>query len=215
MKTSDLAKLRRQMKRALEPKRYEHTLSVTYTAANLAAVHGVDVEKALVAGMLHDCAKCISHKEQLAICVKNNMQLSELEAEENSPLIHAKAGSILAKDSYGITDEDILNAICYHTTGRPQMSPLEKIIYIADYMEPGRKHIKRTASEPNTDRLTQIRRMAYHDLDEALYNILGDTLNYLQEKGGKVDSMTHETYKYYKQYQNNGIIQYERNIENE
>ena len=207
MKTADLAKLRRHMEKELEPKRYEHTLSVTYTAANLAAVHDVDVEKALVAGMLHDCAKCLSHKKQLALCVKHRVQLSELEEEENSPLIHAKAGSILAKEVYGIKDEDILHAICYHTTGRPQMSPLEKIIYIADYMEPGRKHIKRTASEPSADRLTQIRRMAYRDLDEALFNILGDTLTYLQEKGGKVDSMTQKTYEYYREHQNHGIVQ--------
>lgn len=207
MKTADLAKLRRHMEKELEPKRYEHTLSVTYTAANLAAVHDVDVEKALVAGMLHDCAKCLSHKKQLALCVKHRVQLSELEEEENSPLIHAKAGSILAKEVYGIKDEDILHAICYHTTGRPQMSPLEKIVYIADYMEPGRKHIKRTASEPSADRLTQIRRMAYRDLDEALFNILGDTLTYLQEKGGKVDSMTQKTYEYYREHQNHGIVQ--------
>lgn len=200
MKTSDLEKLRKHMEKELEPKRYEHTLSVTYTAANLAAVHGVDVHKALVAGMLHDCAKCLSHKKQMALCVKSHVQLSELEAEENSPLIHAKAGSVLAKEEYGITDEDILNAISYHTTGRPQMSPLEKIIYIADYIEPGRKHIKRTASIPSTDRLTQVRRMAYRDLDEALRNILGDSLAYLQEKGGKIDSMTQKTYEYYKKY---------------
>ena len=198
MKTADLGKLRKHMENELEPKRYEHTLSVTYTAANLAAVHGVDVQKALVAGMLHDCAKCLSHKKQMALCAKSHMQLSELETEENSPLIHAKAGSVLAKEEYGVTDEDILNAICYHTTGRPQMSPLEKIIYIADYIEPGRKHIKRTTSKPGADRLTQIRRMAYHDLDEALCNILGDTLVYLQEKDGKIDSMTQKTYEYYK-----------------
>lgn len=198
MKTADLEKLRKHMEKELEPKRYEHTLSVTYTAANLAAVHGVDVQKALVAGMLHDCAKCLSHKKQMALCLKNHVHLSELEAEENSPLIHAKAGSVLAKEEYGITDEDILNAISYHTTGRPQMSPLEKIIYIADYIEPGRKHIKRTASIPSTDRLTQIRRMSYHDLDEALRNILGDSLVYLQEKGGRIDSMTQKTYEYYK-----------------
>ena len=207
MKASDLGKLRKQMEKELEPKRYEHTLGVAYTAANLAAVHGNNVENALVAGMLHECAKCLSHKKQISLCTKNHMQLSELEKAEDSPLLHAKAGRILAEEEYDITDEDILNAICYHTTGRPQMSPLEKIVYIADYMEPGRKHIKRTASEPSADRLTQIRRMAYRDLDEALFNILGDTLTYLQEKGGKVDSMTQKTYEYYREHQNHGIVQ--------
>ena len=207
MKSSNLAKLRKEMKKELEPRRYEHTLSVAYTAANLAAVHGVDVEKALVAGMLHDCAKCLSHKKQLELCTKNHIHLSGLEAAKDSPLIHAKAGSILAKKEYGITDVDILHAICFHTTGRPQMSPLEKIIYIADYIEPERKHAKRTADDTRNDRFTQVRRMAYRDLDEALFNILGDSLAYLHEKGSKVDYMTQKTYEYYRQYQNNGIKQ--------
>lgn len=201
MKTSDLTKLRKEMEKILEPNRYEHTLSVAYTAANLAAVHGADVQKALVAGVLHDCAKCLSHKKQISLCKKYHVQLSEIEADENSPLLHAKAGSVLAKEEYGITDEDILNAICYHTTGRPQMSMLEKIIYIADYIEPGRRHMKRFGEGAPMERLTQIRQMSFRDLDEALYNILGDTLNYLQEKGSKMDTMTQNTYEYYREYQ--------------
>lgn len=201
MKTSDLTKLRKEMEKILEPNRYEHTLSVAYTAANLAAVHGEDVQKALVAGVLHDCAKCLSHKKQIYLCKKYHVQLSEMEADENSPLLHAKAGNVLAKEEYGITDEDILNAICYHTTGRPQMSMLEKIIYIADYIEPGRRHLKRFGEGAPMERLTQIRQMSFRDLDEALYNILGDTLNYLQEKGSKMDTMTQNTYEYYREYQ--------------
>lgn len=200
MKMPDLAKLRKKMEKALEPKRYEHTLSVAYTAANLAMVHGVDIEKALAAGMLHDCAKCLSYRKQLSICKKNHITLSEMEKEDGSPLIHAKAGSILARKEYGIKDEDILNAICYHTTGRPQMSPLEKIIYIADYIEPGRKHAKRTADESDMylQNLTAARKLAYANLDEALCRILCDTLSHLKEKDGQVDSMTQKTYEYYK-----------------
>lgn len=206
MKKSDLKKLRKELEKELEPKRYEHTLSVAYTAANLAAVHGADVETALVAGMLHDCAKCLGYKKQLSLCKKKHIQLSELESKKDSPLLHAKAGSILAQEEYGITDEDILNAIAYHTTGRPQMSLLEKIIYIADYIEPERRYIKRSATDTQPDRLTQIRRIAYRSLDEALCSILGDSLAYLEEKGGSIDYMTQKTYKYYKQYQNNDTI---------
>lgn len=202
MKTSDLKKLRKEMKKELEPKRYEHTLSVAYTAANLAAVHGADVETALVAGMLHDCAKCLGYEKQMSLCRKKHVQLSELESKKDSPLLHAKAGSILARDKYGITDEDILNAIAYHTTGRPHMSRLEKIIYIADYIEPKRRHIKRSAYDTQTDRLTQIRRIAYQSLDEALCSILGDSLAYLEENGGPIDYMTQKTYEYYRQYRN-------------
>ena len=200
MKTSNLKKLRKKLENVLDPKRYEHTLSVAYTAANLAAVHGTDVETALVAGMLHDCAKCLSYKKQMSLCRKNHVQLSELESKKDSPLLHAKAGSILAREEYGITNEDILNAIAYHTTGRPQMSPLEKIIYIADYIEPERHHIKRNVDNTQTDRLTQIRRIAYRSLDEALCSILGDSLAYLEEKGGSIDHMTQKTYEYYRQY---------------
>ena len=199
MKTFNLKKLRKEMEKELEPKRYEHTLSVAYTAANLAAVHGVDVESALVAGMLHDCAKCLGYKKQLSLCKKNHIQLSVLESKKDSPLLHAKAGSILAREAYGIKDEDILNAIAYHTTGRPQMSLLEKIIYIADYIEPERRHIKRSVKDTDTqpDRLTQIRRIAYRSLDEALCCILGDSLAYLEKKDGPIDYMTQKTYEYY------------------
>lgn len=185
------------MEKSLEPKRYEHTLSVAYTAANLAMVHGADIQKALTAGMLHDCAKCMSHRKQLALCEKKHVQLSGMESAKNSPLIHAKAGSILARKEYGITDEDILNAISYHTTGRPKMSLLEKIIYIADYIEPGRDHAKRTAADMQN--LEEVRKLAYRDLDAALCKILSDILAYLTSKGGKIDSMTQETYEYYRQ----------------
>ncbi len=195
MKDINLAKLRKEMEQALERKRYEHTLGVAYTAANLAMVHGVDVEKALIAGMLHDSAKCMSHRKQISLCKKNHMLLSEIEAEEHSPLLHAKAGSCLAQNKYGITDEDILRAISYHTTGRPHMSPLEKIIYIADYIEPGREHAKRNCAD--TQSLTEVRKMAYCDLDGTLCRILSDTLEYLSQKGATIDSMTSQTYEYY------------------
>lgn len=195
MKTSHLAKLRKEMEKMLEPKRYEHTLGVAYTAANLAAVHGADIEKALIAGMLHDCTKCLSHHKQISICKKNHVPLSEMETIENSPLLHAKSGSILARKEYGIRDEDILNAICYHTTGRPQMSTLEKLIYIADYMEPGRERAKRTGGE--LQELVEVRQLAFRDLDAALCKILGHILTYLSHKGGKIDPMTQKTYEYY------------------
>ncbi|MBD5477644.1 MAG: HD domain-containing protein [Lachnospiraceae bacterium] len=200
MKTAELAKFRKEMEKTLEPKRYEHTLSVAYTAANLAAVHGVDIEKALVAGMLHDCAKCLSYKKQMSLCAKNHIVLSETEAQEDSPLLHAKAGGALAKQEYGITDEDILNAIYYHTTGRPQMSPLEQVIYIADYIEPGRKRMKRTAAieDQYMQNLAAARKLAYQDLNEALCRILQDTLTHLTQKGGEIDPMTRETYEYYR-----------------
>ena len=122
-----------------------------------------------------------------------------MERAEGSPLLHAKSGCVQARVKYGVTDEDILNAICYHTTGRPDMSLLEKIIYTADYLEPGRRHAKRTGREEAGDRLTQIRREAFRDIDEALRDILSDTLAYLENK--KIDLMTKSTYDFYMRMQ--------------
>ncbi len=196
MKASEIKKLRKQMKKVLEPKRYEHTLGVAYTAATLAMVHGEDVDKALTAGMLHDCAKCIEFEKQIKICEKNHMVLSGAEREKDSRLIHAKSGSVLAKEKYGVEDDDILNAISYHTTGRPGMSSLEKIIYIADYIEPGRSAGRRSSPD-YAGSLMEVRKMAYRNLDEALFKILGDILVYLKEEGGTIDPMTQKTYEYY------------------
>ena len=189
MKMASLKKLRKEMEKELNSKRYEHTLSVAYTAASLAMIHGADTEKALIAGMLHDCAKCISSKKLISICEKNSLGISEVEMNNPAALLHAKVGAVLAHEKYDVDDDDILNAIKYHTTGRPNMSKLEKILYIADYIEPGRKH---------ASNLKQIRTMAYQDLDKTLLKILEDTLSYLMSADGQIDTMTKETYDYYK-----------------
>lgn len=189
MKAADLKKIRKHMEKELHAKRYEHTLSVAYTAASLAMVHGADTDSALIAGMLHDCAKCLPSDKLISLCRKHELPISEVELQNPAALLHAKAGSFLAHKKYGVDDTDILNAIKYHTTGRPDMSKLEKILYIADYIEPGRKH---------ASNLSQIRKMAYQDLDKSLFKILEDTLSYLMSTGGEIDSMTQETYDYYK-----------------
>lgn len=186
MKT-DLKKLRKAMEKELDPKRFEHTLGVTYTAAALAMRYDESIINAQIAGMLHDCAKCLSDKKRLSICEKHNISMTEIE-RRNPFLLHAKVGSFLAMDEYGVTDPDIINAILNHTTGRPGMSTLEKIIFIADYIEPGRDRA------PN---LSAIRKLAFENLDEALVCILRDTLEYLQEGDGETDPMTQKTYEYY------------------
>ena len=129
MKTEDRRKIRKAMDKELNEKRYEHTLSVAYTAASLAMVHGEDPDDAFLAGMLHDCAKNLSAGKLVEICKKNNLSVSKIEEKNPKALLHAKAGSYLAKKKYGISQENILRAIRYHTTGRPGMSTLEKIIY--------------------------------------------------------------------------------------
>ena len=101
-------------------------------------------------------------------------------------------GAFYAKKLYGIDDEDILNAITYHTTGRPGMSMLEKIIFTADYIEPGRTR------QANLD---YIRYLAFTDIDRCVLKILSDTLDYLEEKHKSIDDMTVKTLEYYKNKQ--------------
>lgn len=186
-KDKSLKKLRMQIEKVQDAKRFEHTLGVCYTASCLAMVFGGDVRSAQIAGLLHDCAKCMSDKKRLAICEKAGLEVTDVE-RKNPFLLHAKVGAYLAETKYQFDDPDILNAVRYHTTGRPEMSLLEKIIFIADYIEPGRKQA------PNLDR---IRPVAFTDLDQALCMILEDTLAYLKQNGGEIDPATDYTYQYY------------------
>lgn len=186
---SELEKIRRAMEKELSAGRYIHTLGVSYTAASLAMAHGEAMEKAMTAGILHDCAKSMHGSELVAICEKAHLNVTAVERSNPTALLHAKAGAYLAEHKYGVTDEDILNAIRYHTTGRPDMSRLEKIIYIADYIEPGRKQLAE---------LGMIRRIAFQDLDWTMEKILANTLAYLRTTDGQVDDMTTKTYQFYK-----------------
>ena len=177
------------LEQELSYKRFIHTLSVAGTASSLAMCYGADLEKAETAGLLHDCAKCMDVRKMQKVCEKAGLTVSSFEADSGS-LLHSKAGSVLAAEKYGITDPDMINAIRYHTTGRPGMSLLEKIIFVADYIEPGRFTAKN---------LPLIRRLAFSDIDGALMKILYDTLVYLNSTGLVVDPMTQKTYDYYKQ----------------
>lgn len=184
----EIVKISKKLQKELDADRYRHTNGVMYTAAALAMCHGENVEHALYAGLLHDCAKCIPGRQKIKLCKKYKLAVSAVE-EKNPSLLHAKLGAYLAANKYDITDQDILNAINSHTTGRPGMSLLEKIIYIADYMEPGR------AALPN---MAEVRRLAFQNIDECLYRILEDSLVYLRSRELPIDSMTEKTYLYYK-----------------
>ncbi len=191
-----LPSLRKEMEKTQDKKRYEHTLGVTYTAASLAMCQQgatlEDVKRAEIAGILHDCAKCLSNEKKIKLCKKRGLEIS-LAEERNPFLLHAKTGAYLAREKYGISDEDILNAIRFHTTGRPGMSLLEKIIFVSDYIEPGRTH---------SARLPELRRLAFLNLDKAFLEILKDTLQYLQTTENEIDPMTQKTYDYYKEKEN-------------
>ena len=184
------ADMKKKLKKAQDKERYEHTKGVMYTAGCLAMAHGYDVEKAMIAGLLHDCAKCIPNDEKISLCQENNILITAIEAE-NPFLLHAKLGAHLAEVDYAISDPEILHAIKVHTTGEPDMSTLDKIIYIADYIEPGRD------KAPN---LQKVREIAFQDLNVCMAHILRDTLIYLKSGKGTIDPATHITYEFYKQY---------------
>ena len=196
MKTYDMKAFQKKLKREMDEGRYQHTLGVMYTAAALAMRYEYDIQKAQIAGLLHDCAKCIPNGKKLKLCEKYQIPVTEVE-NRNPFLLHAKLGSFLASHEYDVQAEEILSAILYHTTGKPDMSLLDKIVYIADYIEPRRN------KAPN---LTEVRKLAFLDLDAALYKILSDTLSYLDEGTGEVDEMTIKAYEYYKAHQNQADI---------
>lgn len=184
----DFRKIRKKLKESLSKSRYEHTLGVEFTAAAMAMKFGADIDRTELAGLLHDCAKCIDDEEKLEECKKYNVKITSVE-KRNPFLIHSKLGAVYAKEKYGVDDEEILSAIRCHTTGRPDMTLLEKIIFIADYIEPARDKAKN---------LTEIRKMSFEDIDEAMYMILRDTLEYLEGGEGELDPTTEETYVFYK-----------------
>ncbi len=194
MKNVNVRKIRKAMAKIQDAKRYEHTLGVAYTATALAMCYGVSLKNAELAGLLHDCAKCLTNEKRLSICEKHNISINDIE-RRNPFLLHSKVGSYLAMEEYHIYDQDIINAILNHTTGRPGMSQLEKIVFVADYIEPNRK---------NAPNLTEIRKLAFEDLDQAMVRILGDTLLYLESTEGEIDPMTRKTYEYYNEIYQRG-----------
>ncbi len=179
--------IEKRLKKELDKDRFAHTLGVMYTAGSLAMAHQADLEKALYAGLLHDCAKCIPNQKKIKLCKKYGIGISAME-EQNPFLLHAKLGAYLAKKDYKVKDEEILHAIRVHTTGEPGMGVLDKIIYIADYIEPNR------CKAPD---LKEARRLAFEDLDAAMVKILSDTLDYLGGRNAQTDPKTLETYQYF------------------
>lgn len=182
-----ILKIERKVKKELDQYRYMHTLGVMYTAASLAMRYQADVKDAMLAGLLHDCAKCIPGQDKIRLCKKYDIDITPIELS-NPGLLHAKLGAYLAKKEYHVENEEILQAIRSHTTGRPDMSLLEKIIYIADYIEPGRNPL------PNMD---LVRKLAFEDLDECLFVMLKDSLEYLNSRNIPIDPMTEQTYEFY------------------
>lgn len=183
----DRAEIKKDLRKLLSKGRYEHTLGVEYTACCLAMRYGADLEQADLAGLLHDCAKYLSSDNKLLYSKLYNISVSEYE-RKNPELLHAKLGAYIAYDKYGVRDKEILSAIAWHTTGKPNMSLLEKIVFIADYIEPNRY---------KAEHLDMVRELAFQDIDQCLKQILTDTVFYLAAKNFITDPMTQKAWEYY------------------
>ncbi|AKP47885.1 MULTISPECIES: bis(5'-nucleosyl)-tetraphosphatase (symmetrical) YqeK [Bacillus] len=172
------------VKEQLTEHRFQHTLGVMETAIKLAAKYGADEKKAELAAIFHDYAKFRPKEEMKQIIIEQAMDPKLLQF--NAELWHAPVGAYLAKTEAGIEDEEVLDAIRYHTSGRPDMTVLDKVIYLADYIEPGRQF-------PGVD---EVREMAERNLDEALIQALKNTIVFLLKKNQPVFPDTVDTYNH-------------------
>ena len=186
--SEEILKIREILKGLIKESRYEHSLGVSYISAALAMRYGADLRKAEIAGLVHDCAKGYKDSELIEKCLKHGITLSE-DIIKSPQVIHACYGAYFAQKQFGIEDPEILHAVYYHTVGRPDMTLLEKIVFTADYIEPRRS---------KADRLPEIRRLAFTDLDRAVYEILHDTVEYLESREAFICRESLETLEYYK-----------------
>lgn len=185
-----IEELQTKMCKLLPDKRYRHTLSVAHLAASLAMCYGEDTEAAMIAGLLHDCAKCISDEEMLKKCRKAGIEI--LQIEENKPyLLHGKLGAYYAEHEYGIDNPEILSAIRCHTSGKINMTFLEMAVFLADYIEIGRR-------QPSVPPLSSIRTIAFSNIELAVYHTLNNMTEYLESLGEEFDETTVLARNYYK-----------------
>lgn len=178
LKNLTLSQLRPVALSYLKNKRIPHVLGTEQEAIRLALHYGADVNKARVAALLHDCTKKLEMDDQMALCRKYGVRLDELE-KRALKLLHSKTGAEIARDVFGV-DGEIYQAINWHTTGRAGMSLLEKIIYMADYIEPTR----------DFDGVDELRRVTYEDLDAGLEMGLSMTVEDMRRRGNVVHSAT-------------------------
>ena len=167
------------LKETLKEKRYIHTLGVISVGKKLANINGISEEKVEIAALCHDIAKYIKKEDEEKIIKENNINLSEDE-KDTPELWHSIIGPVVAKEKIGIEDEEILSAIRWHTTGKENMTKLEKIIYIADMIEPSRVF----------DGVDEIREATIEDLDKGVVMGLEHSIKYLMSKGVPIDINT-------------------------
>lgn len=182
---NDIGALERFMKENLKESRYRHSLGVEKMAVKLADIYGADADKAAFTGRYHDIAKCFDEKTMDENIKRYSLDESLL---GNPALAHSKVGAAILEHEFGVTDEDILNAVRYHTTARKDMSLLEQITYVADVVEENRTY-------PD---LKYYQDLAAKDLDQCTLEILEYTISDLTDKYRQIDKDTLRAYNYIK-----------------
>ncbi len=186
-KNKYFGKIEKERSKRLKNSRYRHTIGVAHTAACLAMRYGQDSDKAYLAGLLHDAAKHYDNKDMLKKAKAYGMPMTDFD-QEHPDMLHAAVGAKIARMDFGIEDEDVLASIRNHTVGRAGMSPLEEIIFVADYVENGRD---------KAPELDHVRWLAFNDIRECIKVILFNTLKYLKEDGEDVDERIKAVTDYY------------------
>ncbi|NOU95512.1 HD domain-containing protein [Paenibacillus sp. LMG 31456] len=174
----DRKQLIEAVKSQMPGKRWEHTLGVMEAAVLLARKYGCDPDKAYTAAILHDVVKYWPVKDQGDIIRNNGLPADLLDYDKE--IWHAPAGAFVAQRDYGMDDEEVLDAIRYHTTGRERMTLMDKVVCLADYIEPGR----------DFPGVHNIREIAEHSIERALLTAFDGTILFLLEKGKKVYPLT-------------------------
>ena len=171
--------IRNRLENTLTPKRLTHSLNVMNTAVEMSKVYGENEKNAAVTGLIHDCARDICGEEIFRLCEKFNIAIDDV-TRVQPKLLHGHIGAQIARLEYGISDESILKAVFYHTLGHENMSMLEKIVFIADYIEPGRDF-------PEVDK---IRKKAENSLEKALIVGFESTILLLISKKQRIYPLT-------------------------
>ena len=174
-----LEQIQSDLKQKLSAKRFKHSAGVADLAKHLAKKYGADPDKAYLAGWVHDCAKELSLADMQEIIKENGLQL-DAQMMQSRALLHGPCGSLLTRSRYGIEDADVASAIYFHTTGQPGMTLLEKIIFLADYIEPSRDF-------PGVDKL---RKKAEKNLDEAVLAAYDSTISHLLDQEAYIYNLT-------------------------
>ncbi|MDO5564391.1 MAG: bis(5'-nucleosyl)-tetraphosphatase (symmetrical) YqeK [Eubacteriales bacterium] len=178
------------IKEKLSLERLNHSISVSLTAANLSFYYNQDVEKSLIAGLLHDICKPLNLEECKSLGQKYNFTFDD-EDIKSPQVLHGIIGAEYVKNELLIDDENIYYAIKNHTIGRPNMREIEKIIYVADYIEPLRD---------DDNRLKNIRLLAYTNINKCVYYITKEIIDFLKNKNLYIHSNTINTFMFYEKY---------------